>query len=99
MADPKETESEGTIERDHFRDAYAGAPPWDIGKPQAIFQAAADAIAGSVLDAGCGTGENALFLASRGRAVTGFDFLEEPIVLAWRDAKALRSADWLPLLW
>jgi cyclopropane fatty-acyl-phospholipid synthase-like methyltransferase len=36
-------------------------------------------ITGSVLDAGCGTGEAALFLAGRGHPVTGIDFLEEPI--------------------
>src|SRR2546429_8506749 len=40
----------------------------------------------SVLDAGCGTGENALFFAARGHAVTGFDFLEEPIAAAPRKA-------------
>src|SRR5207244_639712 len=50
------------------------------------FQAAADKIVGSVLDAGCGTGENALFFAARGHAVTGFDFLEEPIAAAPRKA-------------
>ena len=32
-----------------------------------------------VLDAGCGTGENALFFAGRGHKVTGIDFLDEPI--------------------
>jgi cyclopropane fatty-acyl-phospholipid synthase-like methyltransferase len=35
-----------------------------------------------VLDAGCGTGENALFFAGRGQRVTGIDFLPEPIRLA-----------------
>ena len=39
----------------------------------------ADQITGSILDAGCGTGENALFFASRGHKVTGIDFLAEPI--------------------
>ena len=39
----------------------------------------ADQITGSILDAGCGTGENALFFASRGHKVTGIDFLDEPI--------------------
>ena len=66
--------------------SLAGSPPWDIGKPQPTFQAAADKIVGSVLDAGCGTGENALFFAARGHAVTGFDFLEEPIAAARRKA-------------
>ena len=32
-----------------------------------------------VLDAGCGTGEHALFFAARGHRVTGIDFVEEAI--------------------
>ena len=75
-----------THDREHFRSSYAGSPPWDIGKPQPAFEAAADKIVGSVLDAGCGTGEHALFFAARGHAVTGFDFLEEPIAAARRKA-------------
>ena len=35
-----------------------------------------------LMPAGCGTGEHALFFAARGHAVTGFDFLEEPIAAA-----------------
>ena len=77
-----------THDRDHFRSSYAGSPPWDIGKPQPAFQAAADKVDGTVLDAGCGTGEHALFFAARGHAVTGFDFLEEPIAVARRKAAA-----------
>jgi cyclopropane fatty-acyl-phospholipid synthase-like methyltransferase len=46
----------------------------------------ADQITGSILDAGCSTGENALFFASRGRKVTGIDFLEGPITRARRKA-------------
>src|ERR1700739_4194868 len=66
-------------DRNTFETAYAGQAPWDIGKPQQAFLDMADRIPGSVLDAGCGTGENALFFASRGHKVTGIDFLEEPI--------------------
>jgi 2-polyprenyl-3-methyl-5-hydroxy-6-metoxy-1,4-benzoquinol methylase len=77
-----------THDRDHFCSSYAGSPPWDIGKPQPAFEAAADKVVGSVLDAGCGTGEHALFFAARGHAVTGFDFLEEPIAAARRKAAA-----------
>src|SRR5947199_5251517 len=62
-----------------FENAYAGKAPWDIGRPQAPFVAVADRIRGPVLDAGCGTGDTALFLAGRGLRVTGIDFLEEPI--------------------
>ena len=66
-------------DRATFESLYAGQAPWDIGKPHKAFIDVADSISGSVLDAGCGTGDTALFLASRGNQVTGFDFLEEPI--------------------
>jgi ubiquinone/menaquinone biosynthesis C-methylase UbiE len=69
-----------------FASMYAGQAPWDIGKPQKPFIAVADQITGSILDAGCGTGDTALFLASRGNKVTGIDFLEEPINRAKRKA-------------
>jgi cyclopropane fatty-acyl-phospholipid synthase-like methyltransferase len=62
-----------------FENLYAGQPRWEVGRPQKVFLDAADRITGSVLDAGCGTGENALFFASRGQKVTGIDFLVEPI--------------------
>jgi cyclopropane fatty-acyl-phospholipid synthase-like methyltransferase len=73
-------------DKQHFEESYRGKPPWDIGKPQRAFVEAADQITGSVLDAGCGTGENALFFAARGRRVTGIDFLKQPIVEATRKA-------------
>src|SRR5437868_5982025 len=66
-------------DRSTFEAMYAGQAPWDIGKPQKPFIDLADQITGSILDAGCGTGDNALFFASRGQKVTGIDFLKEPI--------------------
>jgi 2-polyprenyl-3-methyl-5-hydroxy-6-metoxy-1,4-benzoquinol methylase len=69
-----------------FDDAYAGEAPWDIAKPQKDFVAVASQITGSVLDAGCGTGENALFFSKRGCKVTGIDFLTEPIERAKKKA-------------
>jgi cyclopropane fatty-acyl-phospholipid synthase-like methyltransferase len=71
-------------DRSTFESAYAGQAPWDIGKPQKPFIDMADRITGSVLDAGCGTGETALFLAIRGHKVTGIDFIEEAINRAKR---------------
>ena len=54
---------------------HDGPAPWDTGQPQrAIVRLAAEGgFAGAVLDAGCGTGENALHAASLGLPVLGFD--------------------------
>src|SRR5437868_9099829 len=75
------------LDRSAFEDIYAGQPRWEIGRPQKAILDVADRITGSVLDAGCGTGENALFFASRGQKVTGIDYLEEPIQRAKRKAE------------
>ncbi len=77
-------------DKEHFERSYEDKPPWDIGKPQSPFVEAADQVVGSVLDVGCGTGENALFFAAKGRHVTGVDFLEQPIAEAKRKAQERR---------
>jgi SAM-dependent methyltransferase len=62
--------------RTDFESAYlAGSPPWDIGRPQPEIVKLADEgeVKGTVLDVGCGTGENALYLASLGKRVVGVD--------------------------
>ncbi|HEX5493975.1 MAG TPA: class I SAM-dependent methyltransferase [Mycobacteriales bacterium] len=59
-----------------FAPFYAdGAPPWEIGRPQpaVIALAREGRFTGRVLDVACGTGENALHLASTGRPVLGID--------------------------
>ena len=66
-------------DRATFESAYAGPAPWEIGRPSDPLVAVADRVVGPVLDAGCGTGENALFFAARGLRVTGIDFVEEAI--------------------
>jgi SAM-dependent methyltransferase len=74
-----------------FDDAYAqGTPPWDIGRPQGAIVRAADAgaIGSPVLDVGCGTGENALFLAARGLEVWGVDVAPAAIIRAQEKARA-----------
>ena len=45
-----------------FESMYAGKPPWDTGRAQRAFVAVSNRIVSPVLDVGCGTGENALFL-------------------------------------
>jgi SAM-dependent methyltransferase len=59
-----------------WESAYRGdPPPWDIGRPQPSVARIAEegGFRSAVLDAGCGTGENALFLAARGLEVVGLD--------------------------
>ena len=85
-----------SIDRVSFENFYAGKAPWDIGKPQGPFVAVADRVTSPVLDAGCGTGEHALFFAARGHHVTGIDFVEEAIRRARRKAAARNlSAEFL----
>lgn len=69
--------------------SYHGGPaPWDVGRPQpAIVRLASEgAFTGAVLDAGCGTGENALHLAARGLSVLGVDVAETALAIARRKA-------------
>jgi SAM-dependent methyltransferase len=67
----------------------SGPAPWDIGGPQpAIVRvAAAGGFAGAVLDVGCGSGENALHLASRGLPVLGVDVAETALAIAREKAR------------
>jgi SAM-dependent methyltransferase len=70
-----------------FDAAYEGTPPWEIGKPQPAFtRLAAQGLKGRLLDAGCGTGENALLFAAHGLDVTGVD--SAPRAIARAQAKA-----------
>ncbi len=71
-----------------------GPPPWDIGQPQpAILHLASEgAFVGAVLDAGCGTGENALHVAALGLHVVGVDVAETALSSA-REKAASRGID------
>jgi SAM-dependent methyltransferase len=71
-----------------------GPAPWDIGRPQpAILRLAGEgAFAGAVLDAGCGTGDNALHVAALGLHVLGVDVAETALSIA-REKAASRGID------
>ncbi len=74
---------------DFFDSAYEGIPPWDIGRPQReiIRLAEEREIIGGVLDVGCGSGENALYLAHLGFEVWGIDAALSAIKKAREKAK------------
>lgn len=65
------------MQRERFEQMYAGEAPWDIGQPQpaVVHLETSGQIRGSVLDVGCGTGDNALYLASRGHETWGLDYV------------------------
>src|SRR5262245_2509378 len=73
---------------------HDGPAPWDIGRPQPVFVrlAAEGAFVGPVLDAGCGTGENTLHLASLGLSVLGVDVAETALAMA-REKAVARGLD------
>ena len=63
---------------------HNGPAPWDVGQPQpAIVRLASEGgFAGAVLDAGCGTGDNALHVASLGLSVLGVDVAQTALAIA-----------------
>lgn len=69
-----------------------GGAPWEIGRPQAAFVSLTQSqqIRGPILDVGCGTGENALYLAGLGFDVTGVDSARAAIETA-RDKARVRQ--------
>lgn len=77
---------------DFFESSYVGTPPWDIGRPQPAIVRLAESgqITGRVLDVGCGTGENILYLAGRGLTATGIDGAPTAIRKARTKAKRRR---------
>jgi SAM-dependent methyltransferase len=77
-----------------FEGAYrSGVPPWDIGRPQPsiVRLAKRGLIIGDVIDVGCGTGENALYLASTGLTVVGVDAAPTAIARAKEKGRLRRS--------
>ena len=84
------------VEGSHdWDESYAGvSPPWDIGRPQPAFVrlAEAGALTGSLLDAGCGTGEHTILAARSGADALGVDVSSRAIEIA-RGKAADRGVD------
>ena len=70
--------------------AYQGQAPWDTGQPQpAIIKLAETGqIRGHVINVGCGTGENLIYLAAQGHEAWGLDFV--PVAIERAKAKAVQ---------
>lgn len=85
------TNAESISAEERFSRIYLAGPAWEIRQPQPVicrlFQEGH--IRGRVLDAGCGTGQNAVWLAMQGCEVIAFDFIEEPL----REARALAASN------
>lgn len=82
-------------ESDHQGVAGAGGSlPWDIGGPQPELVELVDSgrVTGEVLDAGCGLGDNSIFLAERGLRATGFDVSSSAIEQARARAGTAENA-------
>ena len=73
-------------------------PPWDIGRPQPVFErlAGQGLLRGRLLDSGCGTGENTMLAAAHGADALGVDVAPTAIAQAQRKAVERSSAARFP---
>jgi SAM-dependent methyltransferase len=82
------------MQRSFFRTAYKdGTAMWDIPVPQPaiVMLAAQGELEGPVLDLGCGTGENGLFLDLLGFDVVGIDRERRAVTLAQEKAERCKA--------
>ncbi len=82
---------DATVPRETFDTAYdEGWAGWTVGEPQPVVVELERQgwLRGSVLDAGCGTGDNTVLLAGRGHDVVGIDFSDRAVELARRNAES-----------
>lgn len=83
QSDKAKVEGKG-VSKKAYSFLYQGIPPWQIHTHQPFLDELIkeDDFNGPVLDVGCGTGENALFLAENGYIVKAVDYLDEVIAKA-----------------
>ncbi len=76
--------SSPSLSVEFFHQIYQGQPAWEIEAPQPVIVQLKEQgkIVGSVMDIGCGTGANAIYLAERGHEVAVFELVPRAIELA-----------------
>ena len=85
MTEPRDLTAHERMAGQSWDASYQDGPaPWEIGGPQpaVVRLAAAGAFVSPTLDAGCGSGDNALHIASQGVEVFGFDVAETAVQAA-----------------
>lgn len=76
------------MDQDFWNEAYKDDPHQVVIADHFLEKEVSNLPAGTAVDLGCGTGQNALMLARRGWQVTGVDWAEEAIILAQQAALA-----------
>ncbi len=70
-------------DKDYFNRRYMGMPPWELDDASSLIKKLFESgLRGKILDIGCGTGKNAIYLAEQGLDITGIDFSEMAIMKA-----------------
>ncbi len=73
-----------------FTFRYLFRPPWDTGEsPPELLALLESRPVGTAVDLGCGTGTNAITMATRDWKVTGVDFAPNAIIAARRKSRRL----------
>jgi len=83
LADPAVLKARG-VSKQVFQAIYDDGAPWDleVPQPEVVRIESAGGFRGAVLDAGCGLGANAEFLAGKGYDVLAIDFVESVVARA-----------------
>jgi len=77
-------------DKDYFNRRYMGMPPWEDSEPRSFVKKLFESgLSGKILDIGCGTGANVIYLTEQGLDITGIDFSEMAIMKARDYAKRL----------
>lgn len=81
----------GGVSSAKFAEIYLQRAPWEIGEPQPeiVKLERSGALKGDILDVGCGTGDNAIYLAQQGYRVMAIDFEEGVLNRACKNAQRL----------